>query len=332
METVKGAIHTRSSASRTSGTGSGRGAWRDAWGRFRSQRWAMAGLVALVAAALVAVAAPAIAPHSPVSSDIRQAGAYRQAAWISDPNPMRTGTWTYPLGTDSVGRDVASRLIYGTRVSLLVGLIPTVMILLIGTSAGLVAGYAGGRVDAVIMRFADVLYAFPALLFFIVIQVSLADTWIGSLFNGLVLLCLTLSILNWSSVARLSRGETLSLIETEFVLAARASGARTGRIVGRHILPNVLGPLLVFGALLAPAAITAEAILSYLGIGLKPDVRPGAPFPTSWGMMIFEGAAAWQSQPWMLVAPTIAVALVSLAFAAIGDGLRDALDPHETMR
>lgn len=311
---------------------SARGVWHEAWRRFRRHKLAMAGLVCLCLLAAVAIAAPLLSPHNPVVADVRAAGTYRQAAWIDDPNPMRSGTWAYPLGTDAIGRDVLSRLVYGTRVSLLVGLIPTILILFIGVPAGFAAGYAGGRVDTLIMRLADVVYAFPALLFFIVVQVSLADSAVGDLWNGLVLLFLTLSVLSWSSIARLARTETLALKELEFVVAARAGGAGAGRIVGRHILPNAVGPIVVAAAFLAPGGIIAEAILSYLGIGIRPDVRVEAALPASWGMMIFDGARAWQSQPWMLVAPTVAIALVTLAFTAVGDGLRNALDPQSGER
>ncbi|MBA3415583.1 MAG: ABC transporter permease [Chloroflexia bacterium] len=311
------------------GSRAGRGLWSDAWVRFRRNKLAVAGLASILFLIPVAAFAPVLAPHSPVQSDIRQAGAYRQAAWRDDPDPQKTGTWAYPLGTDSIGRDVFSRLLYGTRVSLVVGLIPMVVILLIGVPVGLVAGYAGGRVDNALMRAADVVYGFPALLFFLIMQVSLRDTRVGSLLNGLVLLFITLSIVSWTGVARLVRGTTLVLKQREFVEAVRMSGARTDRVILRHVLPNALGPIVVAAAFTVPGAIVAEIVLSYLGIGVQPDVRLDAPFPTSWGYMILDGYKAWQAQPWMLVAPCLAVALITLAFTFVGDGLRDALDPRE---
>jgi oligopeptide transport system permease protein len=303
---------------------------RDAWRRFRRNKLAVVSLAYLVLLIGVAFAAPAIAPHNPVRSDLRAAGAYRQAAWRHDPNPLKTGDWRYPLGTDSIGRDVWSRLVYGTRVSLVVGLIPMVVILLIGVPVGLVAGFAGGRTDTLLMRLTDVVYGFPALLFFLVMQVSLGDTRLGGWLNGLVLLFVTLSIVSWTGVARLVRGVTLELTQREFVVAACVSGAGRRRIVVRHVLPNVLGTIVVTGAYAVPGAIVAEIILSYLGIGVRPDVSLDAPFPTSWGYMILDGYKAWQSQPAMLIAPCLAVALITLAFTFVGDGLRDALDPRET--
>ncbi|MCM8745591.1 ABC transporter permease [Thermomicrobium sp. CFH 73360] len=309
-----------------------RSLWSDAWRRFRKNRLAIAGLAYILFLAIVAIAAPVIAPHNPVQSDVQHAGVFRQAAWIHDPNPMRTGTWEYPLGTDSVGRDVFSRLVYGTRVSLVVGFVPMVFTVSIGMLVGLLAGYAGGRVDNLLMRFTDVVYAFPDLLLFIIMQVAFQDAWIGKLLNGLVLLFITLSLVSWVTVARLVRGEVLALKQKEFVEAARAIGASGASIVARHIVPNTLGPIIVVAAYIVPGAIISEAILSYLGIGIRPTVQLDAPFPTSWGSMILEGSKAWESQPWMLIAPTLAVASITLAFTFVGDGLRDAFDPRQAER
>ena len=291
---------------------------------------AIAGLAYLVFLVVVAIFAPVIAPQNPVRSDVAVAGTLRQAAWIEDPNPMRTGSWDYPLGTDSIGRDVFSRLVYGTRVSLVVGFIPMVVILLIGVPFGLIAGFKGGRIDNLMMRITDVVYAFPALLLAIIMQISFGDTAFGSLLNGLVLLFLSLSIVNWTGVARLVRGQTLSLKEKEFVEAAQAAGASNTRIIFKHLLPNTLGSIVVAGAFIIPSAIIAEAVLSYLGVGLRPSVELDAVFPTSWGQMILEGSKFYQAQLWMLLGPSLAIALITLAFTFVGDGLRDALDPRQT--
>ncbi|GIV95766.1 MAG: ABC transporter permease [Herpetosiphonaceae bacterium] len=306
-----------------------RSLWSDAWRRLKRNKMAIAGLVYIIFLAIVAIAAPVLAPHNPIRGNVREAGAYRQAAWLEDPNPKKSGTWEYPLGTDSVGRDIFSRLIYGTRVSLVVGFIPMIITTIIGTFVGLAAGFLGGTMDNVLMRFTDVVYAFPDLLFFIIMMTSLRETWIGNLWNGFLLLFVSLSIVTWVGVARLVRGQVLSLKEKEFVEAARAIGVRPWKIVTRHILPNTLGPIIVLGAFAVPRAIIAEAILSYLGIGVKPTTNPNAPFPTSWGDMILQGKVSMDSQPWMLIAPSIAIALITLAFTFLGDGLRDALDPRE---
>jgi oligopeptide transport system permease protein len=306
-----------------------RSLWSNAWRQFRRNKLAMAGIIYLIFLAFVAIFAPAIAPHNPVQSDLRTAGKYRQAAWIQVDDPKKTGDWSYPLGTDGNGRDVFSRLVYGTRISLVVGFIPMTVIMLIGIPVGLAAGFAGGGLDNFLMRMTDIVYAFPALLFFIIMQISLGDTEIGSLLNGLVLLFITLSIINWTGVARLVRGDTLALKEKEFVEAARASGASSWRQISRHILPNALGSIIVAGAFIVPGAIIAEAVLTYLGIGLRPDVSLDAPFPTSWGQMIQSGQTAYRNQPWLLIAPSLAVALITLSFTFVGDGLRDALDPRD---
>ena len=306
-----------------------RSLWGDAWRRLRRNKASMVGLTYLAFLFLVAIFAPLIAPHNPVKSDVAKSGTYRKAAWLEDKNPMRTGSWDYPLGTDSIGRDVYSRLIYGTRVSLIVGFIPMFFTLLLGVTIGLLAGYIGGWFDNLMMRLADVVYSFPSLLFFIIMQVSFKETRFGELLNGLVLLFITLSIVSWTGVARLVRGQVLSLKEKEFVESARTIGMGNGRIILKHILPNTLAPIIVAGAFIVPSAIITEAVLSYLGIGVRPSVNVDAPFPASWGNMILDGSKAWQSQAWMLLGPSLAVALITLAFTFVGDGLRDALDPRE---
>ena len=306
-----------------------RSLWSNAWRQFRRNKLAMAGMAYLIFLAFVAVLAPVIATQNPVQSDLRNAGKYRQAAWIQTDNPKTTGDWSYPLGTDGNGRDVFSRLVYGTRISLVVGFIPMAVIMIIGIPIGLMAGFVGGTLDNFLMRLTDIVYAFPALLFFIIMQISFGDTNFGRLLNGLVLLFVTLSIINWTGVARLVRGDTLALKEKEYVEAARASGASAWRQISRHILPNALGSIIVAGAFIVPGAIIAEAVLTYLGIGLRPDVDLNAPFPTSWGQMIQAGQTAYRNQAWLLIAPSVAVALITLSFTFVGDGLRDALDPRD---
>jgi oligopeptide transport system permease protein len=193
----------------------------------------------------------------------------------------------------------------------------------------LISGFRGGWLDALLMRFADIVYSFPAFLFFIIVMAALKDTAFGKFWNGFLVLFMALSLVGWVSEARLVRGQVLSLKEKEFVEAARALGVRTPRILLRHILPNSLGPIIISAAFLVPSFIIAEAVLSYLGIGLPPAVDPQALFPVSWGNMILDGKSAVSSQPWLLIAPAIAIALITLAFTFIGDGLRDALDPRE---
>lgn len=309
-----------------------RSLWSDAWRRLRHNRLSMIGLGYLVFLIIVAILAPVIVrnpPGSPSTSEIRLRGSYRQAAWIKTDKASTTGDWKFPLGTDQAGKDVFSRLVYGTRVSIVVGFIPMFFTLLIGVTIGLVAGYAGGWVDAWLMRLTDVVFALPDILFFIIVQTAFGQTAFGQFFNGLVLIFVTFSIVSWAGIARLVRGQVLSLKEKEFVEAAQAIGVRRGKIIFKHILPNSLGPIIVAGAFIVPGAIIAEATLSFLGIGIQPSIAADNPFPTSWGKMILEGEAALESQPWMLIAPALAIASITIAFVALGDGLRDALDPRQ---
>jgi ABC-type dipeptide/oligopeptide/nickel transport system permease subunit len=224
---------------------------------------------------------------------------------------------------------VLSRLIYGARTSMVVGFIPMTLIVLFGTTVGLLAGFFGGRADNLLMRLTDIVYAFPDLLFFIIVLTALRDTWLGNLFNGLFLLFAALALVNWTGVARLVRGQVLSLKEKEFVEAARAIGSRNGQIMFRHLLPNALSPIIVSAAFLVPQAILTEAALGFIGVGIRPATDPEAAFPTSWGNMLLEGRNEMLNQPYLLVAPAICIALVLLAFTFIGDGLRDALDPRQ---
>jgi oligopeptide transport system permease protein len=305
-----------------------RSLWSDARRRLLRNRAAEGALVYIGILIIIAIAAPLLAPHNPLQ--IYQGQTYRQAAWVQMPTrPEVTGTAEFPLGTDSVGRDVLSRLVYGTRTSLIVGFIPMVIILFLGVAIGLISGFRGGLLDVALMRFAEIVYSFPTLLFFIIVMTALRDTRIGQFMNGFLILFGALALVGWVDVARLVRGQVLSLKEKEFVLAAQALGVRQHDVLIKHLLPNTLGPIIISGAFIVPGAIIAEAALSYLGIGLRPATNPNAMFPVSWGNMILDGKAAINAQPWLLIAPAIAIATVTLAFTFIGDGLRDALDPRD---
>lgn len=217
------------------------------------------------------------------------------------------------FGTDELGRDVLTRLLYGARVSLAVGIIPTIVSMLIGAVLGMISGYIGGAVDAVIMRLADVMLSFPSLLLAMVIMYTLGD--------GIVSIFIALAVTNWASVARVVRSETLSLRETEYVEAARSIGVRDFAIIFRHILPNCIPSLIVLFTLNVPAAILSESSLSFLGIGVQ---LPNS----SWGLMVNMGRSFLYNAPWMSLVPSAAIMLVVLAFNFLGDGLRDVLDPH----
>jgi oligopeptide transport system permease protein len=204
---------------------------------------------------------------------------------------------------------------------MLIGFVPAAVVFVIGVTIGMIAGYAGGRTDNILMRFTDAIYAFPDLLFLIIIMTSLRETAVGQLVGGLLLMFLAIAVLNWIGVARLTRGQVLSLKEREFVEAARAMGASPGRVMVRHLFPNALSPLIVQTAFAVPTYILYEAGLSFLGVGIRP------PIPT-WGSMLNEGFVVFSTTPWPVLLPAFCISIVMLAFTFIGDGLRDALDPR----
>lgn len=299
--------------------------YRDAWNRFLKNKGSVVGLAVVIFFTIVAIFAPLIAPHNALA--IFPNNSDRQPMWVTLDDPTKTGNPSFPLGTDSIGRDVLSRALYGTRISMIVGFIPTTIVVIVGTLIGLIAGFAGGKVDNLLMRFTDIIFAFPDLLFFIIMMTALRDTWLGNLLNGLVLLFISLALINWTGIARLVRGQVLSIKEKEFVEAAHSIGATNTQIVLRHLLPNSLAPIIVSAAFRVPQAILLEAILGYIGVGIRPSTDPSYPFPTSWGSMLLDGRSEFLSQPWLLITPAILIAIVLLAFNFIGDGLRDAFDP-----
>lgn len=303
-----------------------RSLWRDAWRRLLRNRAAVVGVIVILFFSLIAIFAPVISPHNPL--EINSGKDYLPAAWEKTSPVGRPGEPSFIFGTDVLGRDVLSRTIYGSRVSMVVGFVPVTIILILGISIGLFAGYRGGRVDNLVMRLADIIYAFPSLLFFIIVMTALRDTPIGQALNGLLLLFAALSIVSWVGLARLVRGQVLSLKQKEFVEAARMIGAPGSHIMFRHLLPNCLGPIIVSAAFAIPSQIITEATLGYLGIGLRPATDPKALFVTSWGALLLDGQVAINAQPWLLLVPAICIAAVVLAFNYVGDGLRDALDPR----
>ena len=287
--------------------------------RLVRNRVAAAGMTVVLLYLLVAVLASSLAPHP-----------YTQMQLLSiyqGPTP------THWLGTDALGRDQLSRLLYGARISMSVGLITVAVVLVVGVSVGLASGYYGGRVDAVLMRIVDVGYAFPGLLLVIVISAYLSATLpnirSGPLLilkdgynatGGVVGVITALALFGWLSVARLVRGQVLGLKQRDFVEAARALGAPGGRIMLLHLLPNALATVIVAAAIYMPEFIIAEAGLSFIGLGVRP------PTP-SWGIMLSEGVSAIRSHPYVALEPGIAIAILLLAFNFFADGLRDAMDP-----
>ncbi|HXJ77786.1 MAG TPA: ABC transporter permease [Candidatus Methylomirabilis sp.] len=280
------------------GESQGSSLWRDAWRRLVRNKLAVVGGLTVIVLCLVAIFADFLAPYPYTKANF---GAIYEF-------PSRT----YLLGTDQLGRDVLSRLIYGARVSMLVGLGAQVIVVLIGVPIGLVSGYLGGRVDLFLTRFVDVMYAFPQLLFVILVMSMLGA--------GLMNIFIAIGFTGWVGIARQTRAQVLSIKETEFVEGARALGAGFFRQVTRHILPSALTPIVVSVTFGIPQAIFTEAALSFIGVGINP------PTP-SWGQMVGENQQFLRSYWYLCVFPSIAIAITMLSFTFFGDGLRDALDP-----
>ena len=270
------------------------------WRRFRRYRPGLVGLAFILGLFTLAIFAGPIAPHPPNAVQTRLRG--------------DAPTREYPLGNDSVGRDVLSRVIYGTQVALIVGLGATAIAVTIGVAVGATAGYFGGRVDAALSRVIDALMAFPTLALLITLAAVLGPS--------LVTVVIAIGATVWASYARVVRADVLSLRQRDYITAARATGAGHARILIRHMLPNVLGPIIVLASLAVGNIIILESALSFLGLGIQP---PRA----SWGGMLSDGRAYIRTYPHIAIAPGIVITLTVLAFNLLGDGLRDALDPRQ---
>ena len=287
--------------------------WRDAFSRLARNRLALVGGVIVLILIFMAIFGPFLTPYPYYQLDYK-------AMAITGGIPVPPLTMGHLLGTDNLGHDLFSRLLDGARISMTVALVVQAVVLFVGIPVGAAAGWFGGRVDNLLMRATDVVYAFPDLLFIILLSISFKDTWFGNAVDGLLLVFVAIGIVSWVTMPRLVRGQILSLKETEFVEAARAIGVSDFKIVTRHLLPNSIGPVIVAVTLGIPGAILAEATLAFLGIGVNP---PRA----SWGTLINDGSRWMSSTPHMLIFPAIAIALALLSFTFLGDGLRDALDP-----
>jgi oligopeptide transport system permease protein len=296
-----------------------RGLWRDAWYRLTRNRAAVVGLVFVVLLVLASLLANVLAPYTFDRQDLDSADLGPSGAHL--------------FGTDQLGRDLLSRLLYGSRISLAVALIDVLIVLAVGVPLGLAAGFFGGWVDTLVMRAVDVLLAFPNLLLVIVVITYLRavlDQGQGPILavlggldkvsGGLIGVFIAIGLISWLTVARLVRGQVLSLKEKEFVEAARMVGGTNLRIMSRHLLPNTLAPVIVAATFGIPAAIAAEAGLSFLGLGVRP------PYP-SWGILIAEGLRVMRAFPHELIFPAVILAVTLICFNFLGDGLRDALDP-----
>lgn len=281
-----------------------RSLWQDAWLRLRRDRFAILGGIIVLCLIGVALLAPWLAPHDPAMQQ-------RDGLMFGQPISPNTQYW---LGTDQLGRDMLSRLLWGGRISLLVGIVGNGLAVLIGVTLGATAAFTGGWVDTSLMRFTDVIMGFPVLL--------LAVALISLLRPSLGIVILVIGLVYWTYLARIVYGQVKSLRERDFVLAARSIGCRVGRILFWHLLPHVLSLAIVYMTLGTAQAIILESTLSFLGIGIQP------PTP-SWGNMISEGQRYYRAAPWLVLYPGLAIVLTVLGFNLLGDGLRDALDPRQ---
>ena len=278
-------------------TEQGTSLWRDAWLRLRRNRLAVLGLTVLLLFIVIAAATPWIAPYDYAQQDL-ELGA----------TPPSAAHW---LGTDIFGRDLLTQIMFGGRISLAVGFIATAVALLIGVTWGAIAGYMGGRVDTIMMRLVDIIYALPFMIFIILLMVVFG--------RNMLLLFLAIGAVEWLTMARIMRSQVQSLRQQEFVEAAISLGLPTATIIRRHLIPNALGPIIVYTTLTIPSVMLLEAFLSFLGLGVQPP-------ETSWGLLISYGAESMEEYPWLLLFPGLALTLTLFSLNFLGDGLRDALD------
>ncbi len=273
--------------------------WQDALRRLAKNRLAVFGLVTLLLLMLLALLTPWIAPYGYEQQDL--------ALGAAPPS------WQHWMGTDVFGRDLLTRILYGGRVSLAVGFIATAVALVIGVTWGAIAGFVGGRIDALMMRLVDILYALPFMIFIILLMVVFG--------RNLLLLYLAIGAVEWLTMARIVRNQVQGLRQQEFVEAAVSMGLSPVRILWRHLVPNALGPVIVYTTLTIPSVMLLEAFLSFLGLGVQPP-------QSSWGLLISYGVESMEEYPWLLIFPGLVLSLTLFALNFLGDGLRDALDPR----
>src|SRR5256885_529200 len=293
--------------------------WKDAWRRLLKNKLAVFGLV-VTSIILVAslVGPPIIKKATGFAYDTIPENVELNRAFPPFKDANHNFSWTHPMGTDDAGRDVLARVLLGGRISLMVGIISTLVSLIIGVSYGATSGYLGGKIDDVMMRIVDVLFSLP---YIMIVIVLLAFFGGRSPMGQLILLFIALGAVSWLTMARIVRGQVISLKNQEFVLAARATGVSTTKIIFRHLVPNTLGPVIVYATLTIPSVMLQEAFLSFLGLGVQ------APY-ASWGSLAQEGIQNIAVFPWQLIFPGVTMALTLFSLNFLGDGLRDALDPQ----
>lgn len=294
--------------------------WRDAWRRLLKNKLAVFGLIVVVGVTVSSIIGPTVIQHTfGFTPDYIPSQDQRLTRSMPPfKGPDNEFSWLHPMGTDNAGRDQLARVLQGGQISLFVGIIATLVSLLIGVSYGAIAGYIGGRIDNVMMRLVDVLYSLP----YVIVVIVLLSMFRSQTPRGqLTLLFIALGSVSWLTMARIVRGQILSLKNQEFVLAARATGVSTPRIIFRHLVPNTLGPVIVYATLTIPQVMLTEAFLSFLGFGVQPPLA-------SWGSLAADGITNIAIFPWQLIFPGATMALTLFSLNFLGDGLRDALDPQ----
>lgn len=277
--------------------------WSNSWYRLKQNRLAMIGFVILIFMILISLITPWIAPYSYEVQDLNLGAV-----------PPSTEHW---LGTDIFGRDMLTRIMYGSQVSLAVGFLATAVSLIIGVAWGTVSGFSGGRIDSTMMRIVDILYALPFIIFVILLMVVFG--------RNLFLLFMAIGAVEWLTMARIIRGQVLSIREKEYIDSAIMTGISKWRIITRHVIPNTIGPIIVYTTLTIPSVILLESFLSFLGLGIQPPM-------CSWGLLINYGVETMEEYPWLLIFPGAALSITLFSLNFLGDGLRDALDPKSTRR
>lgn len=277
--------------------------WSNSWHRLRQNRLAMVGLVILLIMVFISVLTPWIAPYSYEVQDLN----------LGATSPS-VEHW---LGTDIFGRDMLTRIMYGSRVSLAVGFLATTVSLIIGVAWGTISGFSGGRVDSIMMRIVDILYALPFIIFVILLMIVFG--------RNLFLLFMAIGAVEWLTMARIIRGQVLSIREKEYIDSAIMTGISKWRIITRHVIPNTIGPIIVYTTLTIPSVILLESFLSFLGLGIQPPM-------CSWGLLISYGVETMEEYPWLLIFPGVVLSITLFSLNFLGDGLRDALDPKSTRR
>src|SRR5712691_2993928 len=293
--------------------------WRDAWRRLLKNKLAVFGMIVVILLALASVLGPTVIQRATgFAYDVIPKDTRLNKSFPPFRSPEGTFSWTHPMGTDNAGRDILARVLSGGQISLMVALISTLVSLVIGVSYGAIAGYVGGGIDDLMMRVVDVLYSLPYVIIVIVLLALLpAKTPTGQLAE----LFVALGAVSWLTMARIVRGQVMSLKNQDFVLAARATGVSTPKIIFRHLVPNALGPVIVYATLTVPTVMLSEAFLSFLGLGVRPP-------RVSWGSLAAEGAQNLAVYAWQLIFPGVTMAVMLFSLNFLGDGLRDALDPQ----